>query len=219
MEPSQSSFLWDLLNHFPYLGLFLLLVLGGIGFPIPEDFILIICGVTIASGVVEPLPALLVVYVGMLITDFGLHYVGRKYGRKILTHKRFHKFISPRKLERIEEKFHRWGILFILVGRHLVVLRAQVFLVSGVLRMPIWKFIIADSIAAILTMGLMVGAGYAGGHYLSRVEHDVKIFKYVAAALAAALILGFIAFKWWSSRKRGVGTAEPDPPAGEPPAR
>jgi membrane protein DedA with SNARE-associated domain len=209
------GFFTDLLNHSPYAGFFILLVLGGIGFPIPEDFILILCGSFIATQVVEPVPALLIVWVGMLITDLGLYYVGRKYGAKIVSHRRFQRVISPERLKVVEEKVERWGMLFILVGRHLVVLRAQVFLASGVLKMPFVKFVVADGIAAIITMGVMVGAGYAGGYYLSRVEHDVKIIKYVGAVVAGLLIVGLLTFFWLRSRRKRGAEGRPKPPAAE----
>ncbi|MDI6727600.1 MAG: hypothetical protein QMD44_01570, partial [Thermodesulfovibrionales bacterium] len=72
-----------LVEHFPYIGLFLLLILGGIGFPFPEDTTLILCGFLISTHVVKPVPALLVVYAGLLITDFSLYFVGKKYGRMV----------------------------------------------------------------------------------------------------------------------------------------
>jgi membrane protein DedA with SNARE-associated domain len=36
------------INHFPYLGIFLLLILGGMGLPFPEDTTLILSGFLIA---------------------------------------------------------------------------------------------------------------------------------------------------------------------------
>jgi membrane protein DedA with SNARE-associated domain len=208
LEQSQIISFPYLLEH-PYLSLFLLLILGGIGLPFPEDAILILCGIFISSHSVEPIPALLVVYSGMLITDFGLHYVGRKYGRLVVTHRRFHRVISPERLKIIEEKFHRWGILFILVGRHLVVLRAQVFLVSGILHMPVWKFIIADAIAGAVTMGLLVGAGYAGGHYLHLVEKDMDVVKYVLGVIVAIFLVGTVIYWWWMARRNRAPEGSP----------
>jgi membrane protein DedA with SNARE-associated domain len=67
----------------PYLGLLLLLLLGGIGFPFPEDATLILCGFLISTHVVNPVYALLVVYAGLLAADFSLYLVGMKYGRMI----------------------------------------------------------------------------------------------------------------------------------------
>ncbi|MGE5893104.1 MAG: hypothetical protein ACM34I_03520, partial [bacterium] len=58
-----------IVEHSPYAGLFVLLILGGIGFPFPEDATLILCGFLMAQQVIEPVRALVVVYGGLLIAD------------------------------------------------------------------------------------------------------------------------------------------------------
>jgi len=64
---------------------------------------------TVKVTVIKPLPAFLVVYSGLFITDFSFYLVGKKYGRRIVEHKRFHKIISPNRLSKLEEKFSKWG--------------------------------------------------------------------------------------------------------------
>jgi membrane protein DedA with SNARE-associated domain len=49
-------------GHFPYLGLFVILILGGIGLPFPEGVTLILCGLLISTKVIKPVYALVVVY-------------------------------------------------------------------------------------------------------------------------------------------------------------
>ena len=57
-----------LAEHFPYLGLFALLILGGIGVPFPEDTTLLLAGFLISHHVIKILPVLVVV-IGALIAD------------------------------------------------------------------------------------------------------------------------------------------------------
>ena len=56
-------------EHFPLLGLFVLLILGGIGLPFPEDTTLILAGFLISHHVIKMLPSLVVVFIGALIAD------------------------------------------------------------------------------------------------------------------------------------------------------
>jgi membrane protein DedA with SNARE-associated domain len=197
----------EIVQHFPYLGLFLLLVLGGLGFPLPEDATLFLCGVLIATDVVMALPALLVVYGGILLVDFGLYLVGRKYGRMVVTHPKFHRILGPEKLARLEDKFHRNGILIILLGRHLIVLRAQIFLVAGILKMPRWKFMIADGVSSLITIGLLAGAGYLGAHTLKTVE-DARGLEYGISAAAGAILIGFIIYKVIRHKRAKAGSKD-----------
>jgi membrane protein DedA with SNARE-associated domain len=168
------------IENFPYLGMFILLILGGVGLPFPEDATLIMCGLLISTQVVRPIPALLTVYAGLLIADLTLHFIGRKYGRQIVTHRRFHKWISPERLSFLEKKFNRIGLLLILLGRHIAGLRAQIFLVSGIMRMPTLKFFVADALSSIFTMALMVGAGYWGGNSLRLLKRGLVKIEHIA---------------------------------------
>lgn len=189
-----------IVEHFPYLGLFSLLILGGIGLPFPEDTTLILCGFLISTEVVKPVPALFVVYSGLLITDLFLYSMGKKYGNKIVHHKKFKKILSPARLLKLEEKFHKGEIFFILFGRHLVGLRAQIFIVSGVMKMHPLKFFIADAFSSLFTIILMVGAGYAGGNSFQVIKKDITKVEHIAILLIISLIVIFIFYKFYRYR-------------------
>jgi len=194
MPDPASLHLASAVEHFPYLTLFALLILGGVGLPFPEDATLILGGVLIATGTVEPLPAILVIYCGLLIADFILHSFGRKYGRDIITHKRFHRILSPEKFARLESRFNKRGSLIIVVGRHLFGLRAQLFIVSGVLRMSRAKFILADAFSSLITMAIMMGAGYVGGNSLRVIKADIRSIQHIIAVLAVAALAGYLIY-------------------------
>jgi len=181
-----------IVENFPYLGLFSLLILGGIGLPFPEDTTLILCGFLISTNVIKPIPALFVVYSGLLITDFFLYSIGKKYGPNIVHHPKFKKIISPARFLKLREKLHKGEILFILLGRHLVGLRAQIFIVSGVMSMHPLKFLITDAFSSLFTIALMAGAGYAGGNSLQTIKKDITKVEHIAILLIIVLIVIFI---------------------------
>jgi membrane protein DedA with SNARE-associated domain len=135
------------LEHFPYLGIFAFLILGGIGLPFPEDATLLLSGFLISHGITKPLPTFIVVYFGLLLTDFFLYSIGKKYGRSLVEHRRFHRILFTEKLLKFEEKFKKWSAWFLFFGRHFVGLRAQIFLTAVVMRMSLVKFLIADAAA------------------------------------------------------------------------
>jgi membrane protein DedA with SNARE-associated domain len=191
-----------LIEHFPYLGLFVLLVLGGIGLPFPEDATLLLSGFLIANEIIKPLPAFLVVYPGLLLTDFSLYLVGKKYGRMVVEHKRFQKIISPDRLSKLEEKFKKGDVWVILIGRHFLGLRAQIFLVAGVMRMPAIKFLIADATTALLTIALMGGIGYAGGNSIHILRKDLTRIEHIAIVVLMILITGWLVFKYFKGSKK-----------------
>ena len=150
---------------------------------------------------VKPVPALLVIYSGLLIADLFLYFVGKKYGRMIVTHRRFHRIISPERLSRLEDKFNKKGILVVLLGRHLVGLRAQIFLVAGVMRMSALKFIMADAVSSIFTIAVMVGAGYLGGNSLQIIKKDISRVEHVAILLIIILIAIYLSLRYFKVRR------------------
>ena len=194
-----------LIHQFPYLGLFLLLVLGTLGLPFPEDGILLLSGFLIAHHVIKPLPTFLVVYSGLLMTDFLLYSVGKKYGRRLVEHKRFQKILTANRLAKLEEKFKRWGALVVFFGRHLLGLRAQIFLVAGVMRMPWKKFLIVDATSALLTITLWGGLGYVGGNSIQTLKRDITNIEQIVMVILAILVGGWLLLKYFKKRRNMSG--------------
>jgi len=190
-----------LTEHFPYLGIFGLLILGGFGFPFPEDATLLLSGILMANAVIQPLPAFLVVYAGLLITDFFLYSAGRKYGRRLIEYKRFQRILSPDQLSKLEEKFKKWGTTVIFFGRHILGFRAQIFLVAGVMRMSVIKFLMADAISALFTIGLWGAIGYLGGNSIQILKNDIKRIEHIGIVVFAVLLAGWIFYKYFKNKK------------------
>ncbi len=182
-------------DHFPYLGIFILLILGGVGLPFPEDMTLILSGFLVAHDIIKPLPGFLIIYAGLLMSDFFLYWVGKRYGRRVVEHKKFQKLISSEKLFKLEEKFKKWGVLVVLFGRHLLGLRAQIFLVAGVLRMHPLKFLIADAGTALFTIALMGGIGYVGGNSIQVLKGDLTRIEHIAIVTFVIVLTIWMVFR------------------------
>ncbi len=181
-----------LIEQFSYPGIFAFFILGGIGLPVPEDAILVLCGFLISKNYLELVPAAIVAYIGVIASDFIIFSFGRKYGRLIITHKKFQKILSSERLFSLERKFKKFGTLLILFGRHIWGVRAKIFLTAGVMGMPPHKFLAADAVAALITVPVMFAIGYAGEHQL---QHFRKAFfhpGHIAIVVAILIILFFL---------------------------
>jgi membrane protein DedA with SNARE-associated domain len=136
------------------------------------------------------------------MTDFSIYLVGKKYGRRIVEHKRFRKFITPNRLFKLEEKFKKWGSLVVFFGRHILGVRAQIFLVSGVMRMSATKFLVADAISALITIGLWGGIGYLGGNSVQVLKKDVTRVEHIAIVILVIMIASGIIFWYLKNVKK-----------------
>jgi membrane protein DedA with SNARE-associated domain len=190
------------LQEFAYFGIFCLLILGGLGLPVPEDAVLIAVGLLIAHGVIDLVPALFVIYPSVLIADFILYSIGRKYGRVVAEHKRFSKVVPSATLSRLEQKFRRWGALTVFLGRHLAGFRAPIFLISGVMRIPPAKFLIADGLSAIITISLTLCLGYFGGNSLRVLKRDIARIDYILLLILVMSVAGWIIVRYFRGRRK-----------------
>jgi membrane protein DedA with SNARE-associated domain len=192
----------SIVGHFPYLGLFILLILGGIGFPFPEGGSLILCGLLISTKVIKPVYAFVIAYSGVLIGDFLYYSFGRKYGRRVVKHRVFRKILSPQRLELLENKFNKWGILFILIGGRLI---GEIFLVAGILRMPRLKFLAIDALSSLLTVAIWIGLGYTGGHILKIIKKDIARIEHILVFFIVSLVIYMLLRHiFWSGRYKKI---------------
>jgi membrane protein DedA with SNARE-associated domain len=144
----------------------------------------------------------LAIYIGVLVADFILYSIGRKYGRVIVCHRWFERLLSAEKLAILEGKYKKRGVAFILLGRHFIGIRAQIFLVSGVMKMHRLKFLLADAFTVIFTIALMVSIGYVGGHSLKDIGIDTRRTGLIAVLLFVGSSAGYLLFKYIKERRR-----------------
>jgi membrane protein DedA with SNARE-associated domain len=191
----------NFINSFPYVGIVLTLILGGIGLPFPEDATLLLSGLLIAHGTIKLFPTFLVVFPLLLITDFFVFFVGKRYGRMLVQHKGFGKLISPEKLLKLEEKFRRRGAWVVLFGRHILGLRTPIFLAAGITRMSVTKFLIVDGATAFLTVALFWGGiGLLGDDRIEKLTTEATRMGHLAMGVFLILLAGWIGYKCWKRR-------------------
>ena len=98
----------------------------------------------------------------------------------------------------------QWGIPFVFIGGRLV---GGIFLVAGIMRMPLLKFLLVDSISSLLTVAIWVAIGYAGGHSLDVIKKDISKVEHIVIFLVVVLIAVFILLRSYKYRR---GTSDKD---------
>lgn len=195
---------FSFVEHFSYLGLFFLLILGTLGFPFPEDSILILNGFIVARCLVDPLAASFVVYAGLLMTDYSLYWVGRKYGRSVIEVTRFRKIMTLERLSRLEVKFQRWGGFVVFFGRCLLGVRAQVFLAAGVLRMSPIRFLIFDGLSAAIMLVIWGAVGFYGDHAIQAAQAKARRMEHVVVIILVLIIAAAVMYAYMKRKRKEV---------------
>lgn len=182
------------------ISLFLALVLGGLGFPIPEDIPLVFGGIAVANDEAGMLNVLAVCYIGVVAGDQLIYSIGYLFGPKLIKASSKYKLlptVSPKRLEKFRKGWMKRGFVYILFARHFFPIRSATFLSAGILRVNYVKFLIADIFACAVTVGLMFSIGYFFGANVDGLKalfnqyHDIVWALFAIAALLFAIHIGW----------------------------
>jgi membrane protein DedA with SNARE-associated domain len=182
-----------------YLLVFVLLLAGAFGLPVPEDLALIASGALIFFQRASAVPMLVVCYVGLIAGDVIIYRFGRLAGPRVFRWRTFRRIAPASRLRWIRQSLEKRTFLTILIARHLFYLRTATFLLCGAVRVHFTKFLIADMIAALITAPLMLFVGYSfANHFDTVVEclHKVRLLLVVLGAVAlAALVIKYLRYR------------------------
>ncbi len=153
------------IQHFTYVGLFVILMLCGMGLPIPEDIALLAGGFLVHRGVVRYPMTLIVALVGVVAGDHSLFFLGRRFGTGLVTYLGVWPR-SQRQIERLKEFVDRYGNRAIFYARFLAGLRALVYLTAGSLGINPLRFFLYDVAGALISVPIVVSLGYIFGNDL-----------------------------------------------------
>ena len=177
------------IEHFTYAGLFLVLVLCGLGLPVPEEVPLLTGGFLVYRGITQYPTTLAISFIGVVAGDNSLFFLGRRFGAGVL---RYLGFVRPRARQRIEELkmfMDRHGNMAIFYARFLAGVRALVYLTAGSAGITPRRFVVYDALGAIISVPLAVSVGYFFG---ARIDLAIRYLggldRLILAAAAACLI-------------------------------
>ncbi len=150
------------LSSWGYPALLVLLLLTGVGSPIPEDFLLLSAGYLAAAGILSWPEVFAVCCCGVVASDLMLYAAGRHLAWHSERWPEGH-FLSPSRLLRTTRWFDRRGHILVLIARLVPGTRAVVFVTAGIRAVPIKVFLGYDCIGALLWVPSMLVIGHAAG--------------------------------------------------------
>jgi membrane protein DedA with SNARE-associated domain len=184
-----------------YFMLFGLLVVCGLGLPLPEDIPLIATGVLVAQGHMHIWIAAPVAWLGILGGDCILYSLGRANGENIIKLPYIGRHFTVERLRKLEGWFEEWGVLVIAIGRMFAGIRAAMVVAAGAIKFNFIKFIITDALAAIVSGGIFLLIGWWFGANLDRMNRLWSEFKVGLTILGVILAAGFAGYLWWRAKR------------------
>jgi membrane protein DedA with SNARE-associated domain len=193
-----------------------ILLLCGLGLPIPEDISLISAGYMAHKGVVNVHTVFLVCLCSVLAGDTLAFVLGTFFGGRVLGNRYFQRVFTPKKQLRVRAYFRKYGSKVIFVGRFLPGLRFSIFFSAGTLGVRTATFLVYDTMAALLSVPTLIYLAWLFGENIDKVASWARRSEYgiLFAVSAAVLLLALRA--WRRSRRRRPLQAEAPPPPPRP---
>ncbi len=189
----------DLVLQFGYLGIFMVLVLGGLGLPVPEEAPIVLAAVLSRKGTMDIAPALLSCFAGVLVGDFVVYFLGYFYGEKVLSLPLTRAFLTRARETQIKGYFHRHGIKIMIVGRFVPGFRTAAYLTAGILRLPALRLLVTDLCAASLSTNLVFWLSYA---FARQVEVGFREAKHYITPIVGLALVGWLLHRYIKARMR-----------------
>ena len=213
------TFLWEFVQDYPDPVLFGMLVLCGVGLPIPEEPILLMAGavaVELASGGkatwegshVQLIRVTAVCAIGILAGDILTFHLGRRVGKRILKVGFVRAIATRPRRVRAERFFHRYGPWAIFIARFFAGVRLVMYFSAGMsYRVSYLRFLVMDCLGVLVSVPISIYIGFVVYREVSdwaAAKHKLHLFEGV---LIAAALVGLVV--WWVLvRKRRAADRE-----------
>ncbi len=185
------------ISHYGYLGLFLLLVLGIVGLPVPDETLLVFSGYLISKGRLHPALTLLCGFCGSA-SGISLSYlIGKTFGYGFVQRYGGYVHLSPERVDRINRWFHRIGHWLLTIGYFVPGVRHFTAITAGMSNLDYRTFAAfaypgaALWVSSFLALGYFVGDNWQAAFAL--------VHRYMLIAGLGAVLIGAIV--WWVRRR------------------
>ncbi len=178
-----------------YMAIIGVLLVCGLGVPIPEDITLISAGLLASWEQISLHGALIAGFIGVLAGDAMLFFMGRKFGRKVFLLPGLRRLFTPDRIAAAEARVKRNGPVICFIARFLPGLRSPVFATAGAMGVHATTFFILDGIAALISVPLWVYVGFwFGNNWEDAVSRARNLEAFIFGGMGLALLI-YIAFK------------------------
>ncbi|MES2980385.1 MAG: DedA family protein [Pseudomonadota bacterium] len=184
-----------------------LLASSGFGLPLSEDILILGAAALTLRGIIEPWPLVAVAWCGILMADTLVFHWGKRFGSRLLEHRWLARWITPDRLEVLQQRVRRYGPATLFLVRFMPGFRSPVLLAAGSLQLPYRSLFIWDGLAACVELPLLVwGVRYLGGRW----EEILDLAQRFQQVLLPVLVLVLFGVWLWRRARRRDHASRPD---------
>jgi membrane protein DedA with SNARE-associated domain len=198
----------QVLETWGYLGIFLCVFVGNLGFPVPEESVVLAAGFLAGRDILSLKMVILVAFVSAVVGDNFGYLLGRTGGRQVVTRLTSSSEWLHSRYLRFQDFFEKHGNKTIFFARFVAGLRFVAGPMAGAAMMPFWRFFGWNVLGAAVWCATIASLGFLLGDQwevvaanIHTVGHWVVIGAAIAAALAAYPL--WLRYRWRAAPRAG----------------
>ena len=187
----MSSFITHWVSSGGIALVFILMAAESCGVPFPSEVIMPFSGFLAAQGHLSLVGAILAGTLGNVAGSLVAYALAAVFGRQLLLGPGRYIGIRAHHVELAERWFDRHGLLAVLAGRVLPVVRTYISFPAGLARVPVVAFTVLTAVGALPWCIALAAGGDAIGANYTRISGPIEV---IAIVLAVALLAGLVAW-------------------------
>src|SRR5690348_4253062 len=173
------------------------------GFPFPSEVIMPTAGLLAATGHMNLVAAIFAGAAANLVGSLIAYAVAARWGEPLLLGPGRYIGIRRHHLELADGWFGRWGLLAVLIGRVLPVIRTYISFPAGLARIELARFSILTFVGALPWCAALAIAGYELGRNYDRISGPIE-----RAAIGVAALVALVVIVWYLRGRSESGGAK-----------
>ncbi|QKG84917.1 DedA family protein [Kroppenstedtia pulmonis] len=186
----------DLLSQYGYLAIFIFLVLGIVGLPLPDEIMMTFIGYLSSIGHLSLYGTFLSALAGSVGGISISYFLGQKLGYPFLKRYGSKIFITQPRLHKSQLMFRKYGKWVLFFGYFIPGVRHITAYMAGISNMAWSQFILYAFMGAITWCSTFIGLGYLFGshwHRLFEITHQYgALLAFILIPIVLALLIRYL---------------------------
>jgi membrane protein DedA with SNARE-associated domain len=187
-----TSAVSNFIASYGLVAVFVLMVGESCGFPFPSEVIMPTAGLLAAGGHMNLVAAIIAGAAANLVGSLIAYGVAARFGEPLLLGPGRYIGIRRHHLEIADGWFRRWGLLAVLIGRVLPVIRTYISFPAGLARIDLAKFSLLTFVGALPWCAALAIVGFELGRNYDRISGPVE-----KGAIVIALLVVIVVVAWY----------------------
>jgi membrane protein DedA with SNARE-associated domain len=201
-ECRMETYIAYWVTHYGYGGIFVLLLLGIVGLPVPDETLLTFAGYCVYKNHLLAIPTYAIAALGSMCGITISYILGRSIGLFVIHHYGRFLHITPAQMDRVHAWFDRFGTWTLVIGYFIPGVRHLTAVVAGTSNLRPLLFAVFAYSGALIWSATFITLGYLFGEQWDLVLKQVHHHLLNSVWIIMSFILILLIWTYWKKRRK-----------------